>query len=90
MTFTIEQIYGCTREQFCERTGTTLEDMKIRLSKEVTILEVNLAKQREAYRSGGAYATDQQKNRAKLIKFVEDKIAQKKAKAKDINRQLDT
>lgn len=88
MSFTIEEIYNCTREEFCVRTGTDMSDMMIRLQKEVTMLELSLAAHREQYRSGGKITEDEQRYRARLIKTIEDKIANKSAKVKDITRYL--
>ena len=87
--FTIEEVYGCTREEFCERTGTDMWDMVVRLKKEVTILEVSLAVQREKYRSGGLITDDEQRIRAKLIKTIENKIKAKRDKVRDIEKYLE-
>lgn len=87
--FTIEEVYGCSREEFCERTGTNMEDMMIRLRKEVTILEVNLAHQRDKYRNGGLITDDEQRMTAKLIKNIENKIKAKRDKVRDIEKYLE-
>ncbi|HET8689360.1 MAG TPA: hypothetical protein VFM18_22345 [Methanosarcina sp.] len=88
MSFTLEEIYGITRQEFCERTGTPMEEMAIRLEKEITMLEVNLAVRRAEFISGGAITDDEQRYRAKLIKAIEAKIKRKKDKVKDIKEQL--
>lgn len=88
MSFTLEEIYGITRQQFCERTGTTLEDMEVRLQKEIAMLEVNLAVLRVEYRSGGAITDDEQRYRASLLHTIEQKIKRKADKVKDIKEQL--
>ena len=87
--FTIEEIYGCTRKEFCERTATNMDDMVVRLKKEVTILEVSLAVQRGKYRSGGLITDDEQRIRSKLIKTIEDKIKAKRDKVRDIEKYLE-
>lgn len=87
--FTLEEVYGCTREEFCDRTGTSMADMGIRLLKEVTMLEVGLAFHREAYRNGGLITDDDQRYRARLIKAIEDKIQNKSAKIRDIKHYLE-
>lgn len=87
--FTIEEIYGCTREQFCSLTGTDMWDMVVRLKKEVTILEVSLAVQRDKYRNGGLITDDEQRIRSKLIKTIEDKIKAKRDKVRDIEKYLE-
>lgn len=86
--FDLQDLYGCTRQEFCERTGTRIEDMQIRLQKEITILEVNLAVQREQYRSGGNITEEAQRRRAKLINTIEAKIKRKAEKVKDIQNYL--
>lgn len=86
--FTIEEIYGCSREQFCSLTGTDMRDMVVRLKKEVTILEVSLAVQRDKYRRGGPIADDEQRIRSKLIGVIEKKIKAKTDKVKDIENYL--
>lgn len=86
--FNIEDVYGCTRKEFCERTGTPMEEMAIRLEKEITMLEVNLAIRRAEFIIGGSITEDEQRYRAKLIKAIEAKIKRKKDKVKDIKEQL--
>lgn len=87
--FSVEEIYGCSREDFCLRTGTTMEEMGIRLKKEVTILEVSLATKREEYRNGGSITDEEQRIRARLIKTIENKIKRKNEKIKDIERNME-
>lgn len=87
--FTTEEIYGCTREQFCSLTGTDMRDMVVRLEKEVTILEVSLAVQRDKYRRGGLITDDEQRIRTKLIKTIENKIKAKRDKVRDIEKYLE-
>lgn len=84
--FSIEEIYGVDRKTYCEMTGTDMEEIVIRLRKEVTVLEVNLAKVREAYRSGGDTTNQEQRNRARLLMAIESKISRKRAKIQDIER----
>ena len=86
--FTIEDVYGCSRIEFCERTGISMEDMAIRLKKEITMLEISLAKQRETYRSGGKVTDGNQRTTEKLIGVIEKKIKAKTDKVKDIENYL--
>lgn len=88
--FTLEEVYGCTREEFCESTDTTMEEMMWRLRKEVSVLNLNLIVKRHEYRDGGLITDDDQRYRARLIKVIEDKIDSKTAKIRDIKRYLET
>lgn len=86
--FSIEQVYGCTRSEFCDRTGTNPEDIIIRLRKELVILEANLATVRVQFIHGGQITDDDQRERAKLIKVIESKIERKSGKIRDIENSL--
>lgn len=88
--FTIEDVYGCTREEFCNATDTPLGEMAERLRKEVAVLNVNLAVKRHEYRVGGLITDEDQRTNAKLIKVIEHKIESKSAKIRDIKRYLET
>lgn len=88
MSFTIEQIYNCTRYEFCERANTRMEDMLIRLRKECIMLELSLAFNREKYRNAGASVLPEQKELERLIYTIESKLLKKQGKIKDIELHL--
>lgn len=86
--FTIEEIYGINRAQYCYYTGIPPEEMARHLDSEVFILKTNLAYLQEEYKNGGAFTADDQRRRLKLIQLVTDKITSKTAKIKDIKREF--
>ena len=86
--FTLEELYGVDRNTYCERTGTSLEEMVVRLQKEITTLEVNLAVRRVEFIQSGSITDEDQRYRAKLIKKIEDKIKRKMEKVKDIRQSI--
>ncbi len=88
MPFNLEEVYGVTRNEFMEQTGTTADQMTDRLMHEVAILKNNLACERDKYRNGASITEDEQRKRAKLIKYIEDKINRKTEKVKDIVRNV--
>lgn len=90
MSFTREEVYGVTCIEFCERTGTQLQELIIRYKKEITMLEVNLAVRRSEYRSGGKITDDEQRYREKLIRTIEKKIKGKKDRIKEFEKYMES
>lgn len=88
MNFALEEIYNCTREEFCEQTDTQMSEMAARLIKEVAMLDNSLDFHRCNYRNGGRSTLDEQKQREKLIYAIERKLQHKREKIKDIQKYL--
>jgi len=75
--FTLEEIYGVTREEYCELTGITPQELVMHLEAEVAILNKNLCRLNDEYRSGGPITDEDQRYRAKLLTDVRNKIISK-------------
>lgn len=87
--FSIEEIYGIDRAQYCYYTGITPDEMVKHLDAEVFILKTNLSHLQQEYENGGAFTSDDQRRRLKLIHLVADKISSKTAKIKNIEKEFD-
>lgn len=88
MSFTLEQIYGCTRKEYIEATDTDPIEMIVRYEKEIAMLQINLNVVRNEYRNGGSITDNDQRTRADLIKVIEQKIKNKSEKVKDIRANI--
>jgi hypothetical protein len=86
--FSIEKIYGCTRRDYCTMTGITPEEMSRHLEAEAVMLTSNLFKIKAEYESGGAFTDEVQRERAKLLTVIQNKITAKKLKIGDIKREF--
>ena len=80
---TLEEIYGMSRKEYYSATGTTPEDMIQSLDNECIIMELNLEKLRLKYRKVD-FCSKEGRYLAKLMSVIGMKIAQKRAKIKDI------
>lgn len=90
MSFTLEEIYNCSRAEFCERTGTSMEEMRDRLKKEVSVLIKSFCHHHEIFRNGGSITDDGQRQLLKLLNAIDDKIQAKQSKIKDIEKRLES
>jgi hypothetical protein len=86
--FTIEEIYRCSRIDYCRLSGITPMELVDHLLAEVVMLERSLVAYRHEYRISGSITTDQQRWRAAIIKEINAKIDAKRAKIKDIKREF--
>jgi len=86
--FSIEQIYRCSRVDYCRLSGITPVDMITSLSAEVSMLERSLELYRNEYRDGGSITLDSQKERASIIYAIQDKMDKKRHKIKDICKEF--
>lgn len=82
--FSIEDFYGCTREEYCALTGITKSDLVEHLKAEIGILLIHKDRVSELYRDGGISSQEEQKMREKLISALESKIRRKQDKVRDI------
>ena len=82
--FTIEELYNCSRVDYCRETGITPGDLIDSLQAEVKMLNKSLSHYRQEYREGGSITSDDQSRRAALIYEIQDKIERKEQKIKDI------
>lgn len=82
--FSIEDYYGCTREEYCALTGITKTDLIEHLKAEIDILTIHKDRVSQAYRDGAVSSDSEQKIREKLISALESKIRRKQEKVRDI------
>ena len=89
MNFTIEEIYGCTRDDYMRITGTTPEDMVYRIQQEVDQLKRSL-KQKHIILEWKEINTGEPVGirMANLIGHIEAKIQRKEKKIKDIKKEF--
>lgn len=88
MKFTIEDIYGLTRHQYCLTTGITPQDLIIHLDAEIKALRANYDTIQQEFINGGRLIEDEQRRRVKLLITIHNKIVSKRDKVKDINREF--
>jgi hypothetical protein len=88
MKFSIEDIYGLTRHQYCLVTGISHIDLIRHLEAEIMALKANYNKISDEYRTGGRVASTPQRIRAHLLSVINEKIFTKTAKIKDIKIEL--
>lgn len=84
MSFCLEEIYNCTREEFCERTNTQMSEIVSRLEKECVILRESLLFHSDKYRNGGGVTLPEQRELAQLISAITHKLQAKHDKLIDI------
>lgn len=84
MTFTLEEIYNCTRVEYCNATGTSMQEMADRYKKEVDILKKAYKTYRSEYRRGAISVSDEQRKLQELLTTIEKKIIHKIQKIKEI------
>lgn len=89
MSFTIEEIYGCNRGEYCIITGVSPSELIKHLDLEVFVLKQNLRNTQIKYRNGGAFTDEEQRKRADLIRHITKKIESKTAKIKDIKKNME-
>lgn len=88
MKFTIEDIYGVSRAQYCIITGITPQDMIRHLEAEIITLSANYDTIQQEFINGGKIIEDQQRRRVKLLVVINEKIVSKRDKVKDIKREF--
>jgi hypothetical protein len=88
MKFTIEQIYGVSRAEYCMITGITPEDMIRHLEAEIIILKANYDTVQQEFINGGSIIEEKQRERVELLVVIYNKIVSKRGKVKDINREF--
>jgi hypothetical protein len=88
MKFSIEDIYGVTRHQYCFATDITPQDLITHLEAEIMALRANYDTVSDEYRNGGRVASNPQRIRATLLGVIDRKIQSKSAKVKDIKREF--
>lgn len=81
--FTVEQVYGVTRQEYYVISGITPEEMVRSLEAEVMVMLNNLDQIREEFRNV-EFISDEGRTYASLIKYIEGKIASKRDKISDI------
>jgi len=88
MTFTLEEIYQCTRKEYTELTGITPQGLIQHLEAEIEILGRSIDMYREEYRNGGSIASRPQRRIANLMSDIQQKIDSKIAKVIDIKKEF--
>lgn len=88
MKFSIQDIYGLTRHQYCLVTGITPMELIKHLEAEIMALRANYETVSEEYRNGGRVVATPQRIRAHLLSVINEKIFTKDAKVKDIKREF--
>ena len=81
--FTLEDMYGMTRQQYYVVTGITPDEMIRSLHSEVMVLIDHCESLRVIYREL-SFTSDEGRRIARLISHITKKVAQKRAKIKDI------
>jgi hypothetical protein len=88
MSFTIEQLYRCTRQEFCDNTGISPTELLKSLEAEISMLKRSLDTYSKEYRNGGFITSDIQRDRSAIIYEIRDKIDRKSAKVRDIKKEF--
>jgi len=88
MTFTLEELYGMSREEYLTTTGITRNELLCHLIAEVSILQANYELVQVEFQHGGLITDDDQRYRAKLLKEISGKIERKSLKIKDLKRNV--
>ena len=88
MKFTIEQIYGVSRAQYCMITGISPEDMIRHLEAEIITLQSNYEAVQQEFINGGSIIEEKQRERVELLVVIYNKIDSKRGKVKDIKREF--
>jgi len=86
--FSLEEIYQCTRKEYCELTGITPQGLIKHLEAEIAILGRSIDMYRKEYREGGTIASDSQRRLSELINEIQKKIDSKIAKVRDIKNEF--
>jgi len=86
--FSIEEVYGVTREQYCNLTGISHFELMRHLEEELMVLRINYDRLSGIYRLGGSITDEQQRIRARLLKIISDKIESKSNKILDIKTEF--
>lgn len=81
--FPLTHIYGVTRKEYYSLTGVTPEQMISSLKAECEVMEMQVAKLRKIYRRK-QFVSQEGRYLASLLKHISTKIAQKRAKVRDI------
>ena len=89
MSFTLEEIYQCTRKEYTELTGITPQGLIQHLEAEIAILGRSIDMYREEYRNGGSVASKSQRRLSALITEIQRKIDSKIAKVIDIKMEFE-
>lgn len=87
MNFSLEELYGCSRQEYMELTDTTPHEMIRRLQSEVDQLKRSFSDKRIHYRklTLGLIGTARYHN---LARSIETKIQNKEKKIKDIKKEF--
>lgn len=81
--FTLEDMYGMTRQQYYVVTGITPDEMIRSLQSEVMVLVDHCESLRVIYREL-SFTSDEGRRIVRLMSHITEKVAQKRAKIKDI------
>ena len=84
MKHTIEELYGCSRAEYCRLTGITANSLVLHLKSEIIVLKANYERLSGIYRNGESVATDEQRRIEKLLADIHNKIISKTEKVDDI------
>lgn len=87
MGFQIEDIYGCTRDEYCKLTGITPDMFITMLNAEVDMLGLNQKRVRNKLRSASK-TVDGLSDLIYLYQTIEKKLDRKKQKIKDIKNEF--
>jgi hypothetical protein len=86
--FSIEQIYGVSRAEYCMITGISPEEMVRHLEAEIITLQANYEALQQEFINGGSIIEEKQRERVELLVVIYNKIVSKRGKVKDIKRQF--
>ncbi len=86
--FSIDEVYGVSRAEYCATTNISPEDMIRHLEAEIAILKANYDTIQQEFVNGGQLIQDEQRRRVDLMVVIYNKIVSKREKVKDINREF--
>jgi len=86
--FSLEEVYQCTRKEYCTLTGITPQGLIQHLEAEIAILGRSIDIYREEYRNGGLVASKSQRRIANIMSDIQKKIDSKIAKVIDIKSEF--
>ena len=88
MSFSLEELYGMSREEYLTTTGITRNELLCHLIDEVSILQANYERLQVEFTHGGLITDEDQRYRAKLLKEINGKIERKSLKIRDLKKNV--
>jgi len=86
--FSIEEVYGVSRAQYCNLTGISHFELMRHLEEELMVLHANYERLSDMYRIGGSITDEEHRKLSRLLKVISNKIESKSLKIKDIKLEF--